>query len=80
MPKRIPYIPATAATGVVEVDLNYRDKLLQLRFMVEDDGVFTMLWSATITYRPNLGPWSEVICAENLQKVPRKELGSPRGG
>jgi hypothetical protein len=61
------YVAATAATGVVEVDPNYRGKVLQLRFTVEDDRVLTMPWTATITYRPNLGPWTEVICAENIQ-------------
>jgi len=34
---------------------------------LEDDGVFTTPWTATITYRPNLGPWAEVICTENTQ-------------
>jgi hypothetical protein len=61
------YIPAAGATGIVEVDLNYRGKVLQLHFTVEDDGVFTAPWTATITYRPNIGPWTEVICAENIQ-------------
>jgi hypothetical protein len=61
------YIPVTGATGVVEIDPNYRGKVLQLRFTVDDAGVFTRPWTATITYRPNIGPWTEVICAENLQ-------------
>ena len=61
------YISAAGATGIVEVDPGYRGKVLQLHFTVEDAGVFTMPWTATITYRPNLGPWSEVICTENLQ-------------
>ena len=42
------------------------------------DAVFTMPWTATITYRPNLGPWSEVICAENLQWYPGKNSAVPR--
>jgi hypothetical protein len=61
------YIPATGATGVVEIDPTYRGKVLQLHFTVEDAGVLTRPWTATITYRPNIGPWAEVICAENLQ-------------
>jgi hypothetical protein len=61
------YIPAKGATGVVEIDPNYRGKVLQLHFTVEDNAVFTVPWTATITYRPNLGPWTEVICTENLQ-------------
>ena len=32
------------------VDPNYKGKGLQLEFTVEDPGVFTMPWSATITY------------------------------
>jgi hypothetical protein len=72
------YIAATAAAGVVHFDPNYRGKVLQLHFTVEDDGVFTMPWSATITYRPNLGQWSEVICAENIQWYPGKNSAVPR--
>jgi hypothetical protein len=48
-----------------DFDPKYRGKVLQLRFTVEDDGVFTTPWSATITYRPNLLAWQEQICAEN---------------
>ena len=36
----------------VGIDRNYRGKHLQLQFTVEDPGVFTMPWSATIT-RPS---------------------------
>src|SRR5229473_1762136 len=72
------YIPATGATGVVEVDPNYRGKVLQLHFTVKDDGVFTMPWTATITYRPNLGPWTEVICAENIQWYSGKNSAVPQ--
>jgi hypothetical protein len=49
-----------------------------VRVTVEDDGVFTMPWTATITYRPNLGPWSEVICAENLQWYSGKNAAVPQ--
>jgi hypothetical protein len=48
-----------------DIDPNYRGKFLQVRFTVEDDGVFTTPWSATITYRPGRGEWQETICAEN---------------
>jgi hypothetical protein len=48
-----------------DLDPNYRGKFLQVRFTVEDDGVFTTPWSATITYRPGRGEWQETICAEN---------------
>jgi hypothetical protein len=40
---------------------------LQLEFTVEDPGVFTMPWSATITYGRNVSQWwDERICAENV--------------
>jgi hypothetical protein len=55
----------TQAAGGAYIDPNYRGKVLQLHFTVEDEGVFTTPWTATITYRPNLGPWTELICAEN---------------
>lgn len=50
------------------VDPGYRGRHLQLTFTVEDDGVFTMPWSATMTYRPQSGDWEESICAENTNK------------
>src|SRR6202162_6219667 len=44
--------------GPVLVDPNYKGKGMQLQFTVEDDGVFTMPWSATITYRrPSHTTW-----------------------
>ena len=72
------YIPPVAATGAVEIDPKYRGKVLQLQFTVEDDGVFTAPWTATITYRPNIGPWTEVICAENIQWSPGKNSAAPQ--
>jgi hypothetical protein len=54
-------------------DRNYRGKGLQLHFIVEDDGVFTMPWSATITYRRGLGPWREYVCAENRREYYNKK-------
>src|SRR6202030_1706893 len=49
------------------VDPNYRGKALQLEFTVEDPGIFTMPWSATITYGRSASPWEERVCAENVQ-------------
>ena len=46
-------------------DPNYRGKHLQLQFTVEDDGVFTTPWSATITYGRSTDDWPEMVCAEN---------------
>jgi hypothetical protein len=49
------------------VDPNYRGKGLQLEFTVEDPGVFTMPWSATISFGRSASPWEERVCAENVQ-------------
>jgi hypothetical protein len=50
------------------IDRSYRGKGLQLEFTVEDAGVFTMPWSATITYSRDVNPdWDERVCAENVQ-------------
>ena len=56
------------AGGGGDFDPNYRGKVLQLQFTVEDAGVFTMPWTATITYRPALGQWTDLICAENTRE------------
>jgi hypothetical protein len=56
---------------------NYRGKVLQLHFTVEDEGVFTMPWTATITYRPNVLPWPEQICAENPRDFNHAESHVP---
>jgi hypothetical protein len=59
---------------------NYRGKGLQLQFIVEDEGVFTMPWSATITYRrPLATEWPETVCAENTHEYyAGKNSGVPR--
>jgi hypothetical protein len=50
-------------------DPQYKGKGLQLHFTVEDEGVFTMPWSAIITYRRALATeWREVVCAENTHE------------
>jgi hypothetical protein len=49
------------------VDRNYQGKGLQLEFRVDDTGVFTMPWSATITYGRSAIDWEERVCAENVQ-------------
>jgi hypothetical protein len=51
-----------------EPDPNYRGKGLQLQFTVEDEGVFTRPWSATITYRRVAREWPETVCAENTHE------------
>ena len=51
--------------GGPDADPAYMGKGLQLQFMVEDEGVFTMAWSATVTYRRGLDEPQELVCAEN---------------
>jgi hypothetical protein len=58
------------------INPNDTGKHLQLLFTVEDEGVFTTPWSATVTYghvRPAPGvskgsEWEEDVCAENPHK------------
>jgi hypothetical protein len=50
-------------------DPDYRGKGLQLEFIVEDEGVFTMPWSATVTYQHAVGVWPENVCAENVRRT-----------
>jgi hypothetical protein len=60
-------------------DPGYKGKALQLQFTVEDDGVFTTPWSATITYRRPSGDWPEEVCAENTHEYyAGKETEVPR--
>jgi hypothetical protein len=64
------------------IDPNYRGKHLQLAFTVEDEGVFTTPWSATITYRPGINwlgaaEWQEVVCAENILFSAGKDVAVP---
>jgi len=72
------FIPADAATGDgVAVDPDYKGKGLQLQFTVEDEGVFTMPWSATETYRGIFGEWPEHVCAENPHVYYGKDAAVP---
>jgi hypothetical protein len=63
-----------------DFDANYRGNVLQLHFTVEDEGVFTMPWTATITYRPAVGGWTDLICAENINEPAGKVSAVPRAG
>jgi hypothetical protein len=63
-------------------DPTYKGKHLQLQFTVEDEGVFTMSWSATMTYRPGTNgrgsaEWPEVVCAENPSFSTGKDSAVP---
>jgi hypothetical protein len=41
------------------------EKFLQLHVTIEDEGVFTTPWTATLTYAPGGAQFAESICAEN---------------
>ena len=55
---------ASAATAIA-VDRNYKGKVLQLQFTVDDPSVFTTPWSATVIYHRSSDEWPEHVCAEN---------------
>jgi hypothetical protein len=69
---------AAVAEGWVP-DPTYKGKGLQLQFTVEDEGVFTTPWSATITRRRSLTEWGEFVCAENIHEYyTGKDTAVPR--
>jgi hypothetical protein len=61
--------PAGGANAGSAPRADYRGKHLQLTFTVEDEGVFTTPWSATVTYRRGFEDWQEVVCAENTREL-----------
>jgi hypothetical protein len=61
--------PTTPGAYGIVVDPDYRGQGLQLQFTVEDDGVFTMPWSATATYRRGVVIMAEQICVEDQHGI-----------
>ena len=59
-------------------DPNHSGKYLQLQFTIEDEGVFTMPWTATMTYVRDPEGWPEMVCAENIQWYSGKNAEIPR--
>ena len=59
---------------------SYRGKYLQLEFTVEDEGAFTMPWTATMTFGHGRGDWVESVCAENTKWYSGKEAAVPQAG
>ena len=51
-----------------DVFSKHRGKFLQVHLTVEDEGVFTTPWTATLTYVPGSNAPSESICAENVHQ------------
>jgi hypothetical protein len=60
-------LPPDVIPLIADSDPTYRGKHLQLTFTVEDEGVFTTPWSATVTYGrpPSNAGGGEYVCAEN---------------
>jgi hypothetical protein len=62
-----------------DVFSRHRGKFLQLHLTIEDEGVFTTPWTATITYVPGPDVWGETVCAENThQYYYKNETDVPR--
>ena len=57
---------------------NHQGKSLQLQFTVEDKGVFTTPWTATMTYGFSPADWAEQVCAENIHWYSGKDADVPR--
>jgi hypothetical protein len=51
-----------------DVFSRHRGKFLQLHVTIEDEGVFTTPWTATLTYVPGPDQIAEGVCAENLHE------------
>ena len=57
----------------------HRGKFLQLHVTIEDEGVFTTPWTATLTYVPSADPFPESVCAENpYEYYNNKEADVPK--
>src|SRR6266581_7563697 len=63
-----------------DVFSRHRGKFLQLHVTIEDEGVFTTPWTATLTYVPGPDVMSEAVCAENLHQYyyDRSDANVPR--
>jgi hypothetical protein len=59
-------------------DANVKAKYLQLQFTVEDEGVFTTPWTASMTYVLDPDGFPEMVCAENMQWYSGKTADVPR--
>lgn len=53
-----------------DVFSRHRGTFMQLELTVEDEGVFTVPWTSTLTYVPGEGAFPEVVCSENQTWLP----------
>jgi hypothetical protein len=68
--------PPAVDNGIAR-DPNYQGKGLELQLTVEDEGVFTSPWSASMIYWPPvvpMGQWPEMVCAENASGYDGRNL------
>ena len=73
--RRVGRGPGAPGTGPYDPNA----QALQLTYTVEDPNVFTTPWSAQITYRRTMVPWSEQVCAENIVEYwPGMNIGVPK--
>jgi hypothetical protein len=56
----------------------HRGNFLQLHVTIEDDGVFTLPWTATLTYVPSNDQLPEEVCSENQRWFPGTEAMVPK--
>jgi hypothetical protein len=63
-----------------DVFSKHRGKFLELHLTIEDEGVFTTPWTATLTYVPGPDVPSEAVCAENLHQYyyDQSDTNAPR--
>jgi hypothetical protein len=63
-----------------DVFSKHRGKFLQLQLTIDDEGVFTTPWTATLTYVPGPDVLSEAVCAENLHQYyyDQSDTNAPR--
>jgi hypothetical protein len=74
--RRVGRGPGAPGTGPYDPNAGHA---LQLIYTVEDPNVFTAPWSAQITYRRTMVPWSEQVCAENIVEYwPGMNIGVPK--
>ncbi len=65
---KLAYEALSGFSGRGPLDPDTTKKGLQVEITVEDSGVFTMPWSGLVTYRPVIGEWAELICAESIRR------------
>jgi hypothetical protein len=76
--------PPPGGDAGLHIDPDYKGKGLQIELTVEDEGVFTTPWSATVTYRRGVNwfgsqEWPETVCDENRHEYyGAKDTAVPR--